>query len=187
MALMESVGDSDGSNWYETVPSIYRSLDEGTLDYHDPDGTMPLLTEGLMLYSTTNNSVHEIVSVDGDTVTMSAMDSDSMWDKPADEVIEDLADGDARVYHPMRDTVEMSDALYKRGDWVEWNTRNSTEIGTVYGSYQEGDDMPDFRGSRGYNPESDEVLYALRMYKKRDGMWHQLTEDLSAITKNLFA
>jgi len=170
-ALMEVAGETDGSNWYETIPGIYQSLDVGTLEYHDPDGNMPLITEGLMLYSTTNNSVHEVVSVDGDMVTMSSVNSNSMWDKPKDEIIEDLADGDARVYHPMRDTVEMADASYKRGDWVSWNTRNSTEKGTVYGSYMEGDDLPDFRGDRGMSPEGDEVLYALRMYKERDGTW----------------
>jgi len=161
-ALMEVAGETDGSNWYETIPGIYQSLDVGTFEYHDPDGNMPLITEGLMLYSTTNNSVHEVVSVDGDMVTMSSVNSNSMWDKPKDEIIEDLADGDARVYHPMRDTVEMADASYKRGDWVSWNTRNSTEKGTVYGSYMEGDDLPDFRGDRGMSPEGDEVLGTMR-------------------------
>jgi hypothetical protein len=42
----------------------------------------------------------------------------------------------------------------------------------------EGDDLPDFRGDRGMSPEGEEVLYALRMYKKRDGTWHPITGGL---------
>jgi len=69
---------------------------------------------------------------------------------------------------------EELEASYTQGDWVNWDTRNSTEIGTVVGSYQEGDDIPDFRGDRGLSPEGDEYLYALRMYKKRDGTYHPI-------------
>jgi hypothetical protein len=74
------------------------------------------------------------------------------------------------------DTEEMADPspTYKRGDWVNWDTRNSTEIGKVTGSYTEGDDLPDFRGSRGMSPQEGEILYALRMYKKRDGTYHPI-------------
>jgi hypothetical protein len=66
------------------------------------------------------------------------------------------------------------EATFKQGDWVSWETRNSTEKGKVIGSYSEGDDLPDFRGSRNLSPEGDEVLYSLRMYKDEDGTWHPI-------------
>lgn len=69
---------------------------------------------------------------------------------------------------------ELAEAKFSRGDWVSWNTRNSTEHGKVIGGYTQGEDIPDFRGSRGLDPEEGEVLYALRMYKKRDGDWHPI-------------
>lgn len=65
-------------------------------------------------------------------------------------------------------------AKFREGQWVSWQTRNSTEHGKIEGAYTEGDNLPDFRGSRGLNPEEGEVLYALRMYKKRDGAWHPI-------------
>jgi hypothetical protein len=70
--------------------------------------------------------------------------------------------------------LELAEAKFSRGDWVSWNTRNSTEHGKVIGGYTKGEDIPDFRGSRGLDPEEGEVLYALRMYKKRDGKWHPI-------------
>lgn len=69
---------------------------------------------------------------------------------------------------------EMAEQQFTRGDWVNWDTRNSTEIGKVIGGYTKGDDMPDFRGSRGLSPEEGEILYALRMYKERDGAFHPI-------------
>jgi hypothetical protein len=69
---------------------------------------------------------------------------------------------------------KLAEAKFTRGDWVSWQTRNSTEHGKVIGGYEKGEDMPDFRGSRGLDPEEGEVLYALRMYKKRDGKWHPI-------------
>ncbi len=79
-------------------------------------------------------------------------------------------------YHKSNDDEEeMADSSYSRGDWVNWDTRNSTEIGKVTGSYQEGDDLPNFRGSRNMSPEGDETLYALRMYKEQDGSYHPIS------------
>jgi hypothetical protein len=105
---------------------------------------------------------------------------------PEDEpfvMVEVMEDGEPSGYtltagytdiRPM-DTEEMAqDAKFSRGDWVNWDTRNSTELGKVTGAYMEGDDLPDFRGSRGLSPEGDEILYALRMYKQRDGSWHPI-------------
>ncbi len=73
-----------------------------------------------------------------------------------------------------QEVANLEGAEYSRGDWVRWDTRNSTEIGTVIGGYMEGDDIPDFRGDRSMSPEGDEVLYALRMYKERDGAFHPI-------------
>lgn len=73
-----------------------------------------------------------------------------------------------------RSEEEMADAKFKRGDWVRWDTRNSTEIGKVIGGYTEGDDLPDFRGSRGLSPDEGDILYALRMYDERDGTFHPI-------------
>jgi len=250
--LMESEGESSTARWYEPIQEVYRGMAEGNLDYHDPDDEMPLIMSGMKFYSTTNSSVQQVMRVEGDMVQMSTMDYDSSWMKPKEELIEDLAEGELRVFHPKdeveglapvssfvfdnkedameiveedqsgiltdvhshevegettympgadmdeftrwhknkHDKADMSSAVppyahfldeeeldspkHKRGDWVSWNTRNSTEKGTVYGSYMEGEDLPDFRGDRGMSPEGDEVLYALRMYKERDGTWHPI-------------
>lgn len=72
---------------------------------------------------------------------------------------------------------ELADS-YSQGDWVRWDTRNSTEIGKVTGTYEDGDDLPSFRGSRGLSPEGDEVLLGLRMYKERDGTYHPIEGDV---------
>jgi hypothetical protein len=69
---------------------------------------------------------------------------------------------------------EMAEAQYTQGDWVRWDTRNSTEIGKVVGGYTKGQDIPDFRGNRSMSPEEGEVLYALRLYKERDGTFHPI-------------
>lgn len=69
----------------------------------------------------------------------------------------------------------LSGAKFSSGDWVRWDTRNSTELGKVTGLYHKGDDIPDFRGSRGLSPDEGEHLYSLRMYKQRDGSWHPIS------------
>jgi hypothetical protein len=98
-------------------------------------------------------------------------------DAVADTLTVSTSDVDDTTSQPAQMNTDSSDPQYSQGDWVKWDTRNSTETGTVVGSYMAGDDLPNFRGSRGLDPEGDEILYALRMYKQRDGSWHPIEGD----------
>lgn len=83
------------------------------------------------------------------------------------------------IYDPDgSDTTDELEAAFTQGDYVSWDIEfgaDATLYGKVEGVYQEGDDMPDFRGDRNLSPEGDEYLYALTRYKEdedEDGLWH---------------
>lgn len=101
-------------------------------------------------------AIGETMTVAADTLSMWDIDEDSIGTMEKDESTEEMADP------------------YTQGDWVEWDTRNSTEKGKVVGSYEAGDDLPDFRGSHSFDLDDGEILYALRLYKERDGSWHPI-------------
>jgi len=85
-----------------------------------------------------------------------------------------LNDARKREIQSQYNSSELADTA-SEGDWVRWDTRNSTEIGRVEGVYGADDTLPEFRGSRGYSPEGDETLLALQMYKERDGTYHPIS------------
>jgi len=175
------VENPEGSSWREPVESVIDAIAEG-----EWEGNVPI-ESGMKFYSTVNHVMLMIADVSGDMVTVGDMEGDT-WRETKENVITKVARGHWEPSHnmngdsgepmddsPSYDEEEMADPSYSRGDWVNWDTRNSTEIGKVTGSYQEGDDLPNFRGSRNMSPEGDEILYALRMYKERDGSYHPIT------------
>ena len=175
------VKNPEGSSWREPIESVIDAIAEG-----EWEGDIPI-ESGMKFYSTVNNVMLMIADVSGDMVTVGDMEGDT-WKESKENVITKVArghwepsynmngeSGDPMEDSPSYDEEEMADPSYSRGDWVNWDTRNSTEIGKVTGSYQEGDDLPNFRGSRSMSPEGEEVLYALRMYKERDGSYHPIT------------
>jgi len=136
------------------------------------ESNSPIIKEGMTFFSTVNNNELYVKSVEGQIVTVETVDGESSWKEEVDNVIKKLADGDWEHSGHMEEMA--SDMQFSQGDWVRWDTRNSTEIGKVVGSYTEDDDIPDIRGDRGLSPEGDEVLYTLRMYKERDGTFHPI-------------
>jgi hypothetical protein len=161
----------EGETWY--MPGKDHAAFEKVMAA-DAEENASLITEGMTFFSTVNNSDVVVTDVSGNIVTVEVMDGEASWKEETDNIIRKLADGDWEHSGHMDQEQMAADASYSRGDWVQWDTRNSTEIGTVVGSYQEGDDLPDFRGSRGLSPEGDDILYALRMYDERDGMFHPI-------------
>jgi len=163
----------EGNTWY--MPGETHKSFEKVMDAQEEMASitemMPLISEGMQFYSTVNNSTVTIEKVEGNIAHVMAGE-DSRWKEQIEDIIEKLAEDD--WYHAGHVEEMAADANYKRGDWVNWDTRNSTEIGTVIGGYTEGDDIPDIRGNRGLSPEGDDVLYTLRMYKERDGMYHPI-------------
>jgi hypothetical protein len=131
-----------------------------------------LIEVGAVFSSDINDSLFTVSEVAGDRVriTHDNESNDHGWWERMEDIRRKVDDG---VWTRV-DEVENEGAQFSRGDWVRWDTRNSTELGKVTGTYHEGDDLPDFRGSRGFSPEEGEHLYALRMYKQRDGTWHPI-------------
>jgi hypothetical protein len=105
------------------------------------------------------------------TVTTEDEEQNDSWKEEIENIIQKLGDGE---WEHAGHTESLAEQKYTQGDWVEWDTRNSTEKGKVIGGYTSGDDVPNFRGSRNLSPEDDEILYALRMHKQRDGSWHPI-------------
>lgn len=85
-----------------------------------------------------------------------------------------LNDARKREIQSQYNSSELADDV-SEGDWVRWDTRNSTEIGRVEGVYSADDSLPEFRGSRSYSPDDDDTLLALQMYKERDGTYHPIS------------
>jgi len=131
-----------------------------------------IIEEGMMFFSTVNDSEVFIKEIDGNIATVESVDGDSQWKEETDNIIRKISDGEWEHSGHMEEMA--SDMKFSQGDWVRWDTRNSTEIGKVVGSYTEGDDIPDIRGDRGLSPSGDDVLYTLRMYKERDGSFHPI-------------
>jgi hypothetical protein len=164
--------DFEGETWY--MPGEDHAAFEKAMG-SDAEENASLIKEGMTFFSTVNNSDLVVTDVSGNMVTVEVIDGDSSWQEETDNIIRKLADGDwEHSGHMDMDEMAAADASYSQGDWVRWDTRNSTEIGTVVGSYEEGDDIPDIRGSRGLSPEGDDILYTLRMYKERDGAFHPI-------------
>ena len=163
----------EGSGWTEEVSQIYTKLGEGEWE---KAGGPDILGEGMKFFSTVNDGEVYISSTDGNRHTLSTVDGESQWMETTEIILRKLGSGEwEHAGHMDMSSEEMAaDANYSQGDWVRWDTRNSTEIGKVTGSYTKGDDIPDIRGDRGLSPESDEILYTLRMYKDRDGTYHPI-------------
>jgi hypothetical protein len=143
-----------------------------TQDVPTVESNAPIIKEGMKFFSTVNDSEVVIVDVDQQVATVETVDGESSWEETIEDIIDKLADGDWEHSGHME---EMADEpKFSQGDWVRWDTRNSTEIGKVTGSYTEGDDIPDIRGDRGLSPNEGEHLYTLRMYKERDGAFHPI-------------
>jgi hypothetical protein len=164
--------DFEDETWY--MPGEDHAAFEKVMEDMSVEENAALIEEGMKFFSTINNSEVYVKNVSGKMSTVQVVGGDAMWKEPEDNVIRKLADGDWEYAGRMDESEMAEEPNYSQGDWVRWNTRNSTEIGTVTGSYTEGDDLPDFRGSRGLSPEEGEYLYALRMYKQRDGTWHPI-------------
>jgi len=162
------------SSWKEPVDNVIRKLADGDWEHAGSVEEMmvdpPEWSEGDMVQwqvapSMTGRIVHN--PDDEDIVMVEIMDDGESTGYTVTAGYTDI--------EPASEVEEMSaNPSYSRGDWVRWDTRNSTELGTVTGSYTKGDDLPDFRGSRNLSPNEGEVLYALRMYKQRDGAWHPI-------------
>lgn len=170
-----TVSSGPDSQWKETMEDVIKSLADGDWQHSGHVETdsaemvdPPNWTEGDMVQWQVNPSmVGKIVHNPQDEpfVMVEVMENGEPTGHTLTAGVGDVV--------PM-DSEEMADATYKRGDWVRWDTRNSTEIGTVIGGYTKGDDIPDFRGSRGLSPDEGEILYALRMYDERDGTYHPI-------------
>lgn len=71
-----------------------------------------------------------------------------------------------------------SDNSFSDGDWVRWDSQSPDgEIGRISGAYEEGDELPDIRGSNTFKPEGDDVLYTIELFKEEDGMYHPVSGD----------
>ena len=94
--------NQQGRSWYDPVKEIISELAHGKIEFFDEDGRHnPLITPGLKFFSTINDSILEVVEVQGNNAVMSSEGSSSSWKTPINEIMYDLADGDLEVYHPM--------------------------------------------------------------------------------------
>lgn len=173
----------DGEEMDETVERPLQVLKPWDAPVEE---SVSAVEEGAVYVSTLNDGKYIISDVAADRVKVSKQSLDKgagWWERMSDirrklreGVWMRVGDGDSgeQSYYGEDEEEMAADAEYSQGDWVEWDTRNSTEIGKVVGSYTAGDDIPTIRGNRNLSPEEGEVLYTLRMYKQRDGTWHPI-------------
>jgi hypothetical protein len=152
--VMVKTMDGD-SQWKEETDNIIRKLADGDWEHAGMADTSemidtPTWQEGDMVQWQVNPSMKGKVvhnPVDEPFVMVEILENGQMSGYTLTAGYSDLEEIDNSSMSYGSDEEEMaSEAKYSRGDWVNWDTRNSTEIGTVIGGYMEGEDIPDFRG-----------------------------------------
>lgn len=94
--------NQEGRSWYDPVQEIIKELAHSEIEFFTESGEHnPLITPGLKFFSTINDSILEVLEVQGNNAVMSSVGEPGSWKTPINEIMYDLADGDLEVYHPM--------------------------------------------------------------------------------------
>jgi len=94
--------NQQGRSWYDPVQEIIKELAHSEIEFYTESGEHnPLITPGLKFFSTINDSILEVLEVQGNIAVMSSVGEPGSWKTPINEIMYDLADGDLEVYHPM--------------------------------------------------------------------------------------